>query len=247
MYVTSCEPPYPQVKSSAALLEHASGLVCLDATHGTNDSQHQLYSLLCITDNRTGLVAAQFMVPAAHDSRHIVTALNWVKRRYKWSPTAFMVDDDQTGWVCVGVQRLISCCTDCCVLNAPTEFQAIAEVFPDAMILLCVFHVARNIKGQVRSAIGAPAAEKLNFLLEEMSRLTTSPQDRERFYACIGAVYEVVFEGGKAALRKEYQLSSVVAAIRGTDLCCVYARGVVYYMCIVGRVCVAVWVSKHVS
>ena len=187
------------------MLLHPSGLFCLDATHGLNDTGHQVFSLLHISDNRTGVIVMTFTVPNDHDYTHILGPLRWLKREFPlWEPYLFMTDDCAKGvqsWTC------------CCVLrachslpSAAAEFKALSMLFPNALLRLCIFHVKRNVTAEVRRSLDADTATKVDSLLERMSRLTPCDEDRTQFIAFVRALHSLVIGDDADALRDHADL-----------------------------------------
>lgn len=108
---------------------------------------------------------------------------------------------------------------DMCSVSSspPPEFSAIAGVFPQAMALLCFFHVARNVKSEATSVLGAVAAGNIHRHFEVMTRLTAD--ERDGFYRGIEAIFQVVFGNSEPALPPTYQLTAVIAAIKSMLAC----------------------------
>lgn len=87
-----------QPELGKTLLSDLSGVFCLDGTHGTNNVNYTMYSVVFVSGNRKGLPLAVFFVPNNHDHHHVVAALEWIRNEVpSWNPSVIMADDGSTG------------------------------------------------------------------------------------------------------------------------------------------------------
>lgn len=214
-----------QLKDAIPLLLHRSGLFCLDATHGLNDSGHQVFSLLHISDNRTGVIVMTFTVPNNYDHTHVLCALKWLKSQFPaWEPYLFMTDDCSKGAFATLLCRLRAAATarDCLLSCLHAEFNALATLFPNALLRLCIFHVKRNVVAEVRRSAGSDSAQDVDVLLEKMSRLTPCPDDRKTFFTLVEALHNRILCGERIpeadlAVHPLLDHAALVAKLKGMD------------------------------
>jgi hypothetical protein len=163
---------HSQFEGGFELLRHLSGLFCLDGTHGLNSAGYILYTLLGITDNKTGLPAACFWVPENHDHGHILAALQWIRttvaaRGPAWSVRVVMTDDDSK------------------------EFLALYKLDPAIHPRLCYFHVARNVYKMVKRSHPKKKAAAIEVKVL-MGVMTTQPSCLKGRAVLLGAIQELL-------------------------------------------------------
>ena len=103
------------------LNQFGNDIVCMDFTHGLNEYNFDMATLLVVDDKREGFPSA-FIISNRHDSVLLTIALNAIKNReVNISPKTFMSDDDNT------------------------FYNAWRSVFEDVeKRLLCIWHVDKN-------------------------------------------------------------------------------------------------------
>lgn len=91
-----------QIVSHLEMFTHKSGCWGLDSTHKLEANGYQLYTILFVSDNRSGIPLGFFFAPFDHDEYHIFAAFRWaertlLKRGVRWVVNLFMADDDNKG------------------------------------------------------------------------------------------------------------------------------------------------------
>lgn len=237
---------YLQLASSVDSLRDPSGVFCLDGTHGTNDSEHILYTLIKISDSKKGIPVMMALVEKDHTTEHLEAALSWLKAQNPgWEPHTFMTDDDSKGECsdkarlsCFVVQisqwRLLPC----------AEFAAIKRVFPDAHPMLCLFHILRNVKQRVRQCL-PDVVEKVCSLLCGLTRLKRDKRSRLRALVTLRKLYALLPEPDTQAGLDPRVLSAekLMESWRGCDFA-------LECFCCVDKMCfhrISEWMSNPVS
>ena len=165
---------YPlQFEDGIQFLVHPSGLWCLDATHGLNSSGWLLYTLVGISNNRSGIPVAAFFVPPTHDCGHVLDSLRWVRQQVKgrtgsdWVMKVVMTDDDRK------------------------ELLALYYLDPGIQPRVCYFHVDRNIIKTVKRSCRPEAAPRTKVLLGTMTSLPPTPEGRATFISGVEELLEI--------------------------------------------------------
>ena len=97
-----------------------------------------------------------------------------------------------------------------------TEFIALARVFPNAQLRLCLFHVNKNVARNVRAAYQAEPekVESVTVLLEEMTRLGCTLKDRQKFIHLVRHLLDDVLPlPAGAAVDPEWSTAHVVTEL----------------------------------
>ena len=107
------------------MLERHGRTVCLDSTFGVNDLAFPLFTVLVVDGHWHGVPVA-WDLASGQTTEDIVLMLSSLKASCPgWQPKVFIVDDCRA------------------------EINAIREVFPDAEIILCDFHVKKTFIKQI--------------------------------------------------------------------------------------------------
>jgi hypothetical protein len=155
-----------------------------------------LYTLMGITDNKTGLPAACFWVPEVHDHGHILAALLWIREEVQrrgapWRVRVVMTDDDAK------------------------EFLALYLLDPNIHPRLCYFHVARNVYKMVKRCHPRKkaAATEVKVLLGIMTSESPSLSGRA---ALLGAIQGslAIFQSATTSRSDE----DIIAAVLGESI-----------------------------
>jgi len=114
-------------------------------------------------------------------------------------------------------------CDWCQVVVISAEFKALSQVFPEAMLRLCIFHVARNVTAEVRRCTDVATAKQVHAAVETMSRLGRSKEDRQNFVKLVRLLHKTVLVGksvpdaqlnnANSKLDSTYQIQHVIAEL----------------------------------